>query len=119
MIQPFVYWRFETPLAHFIGLYTNVVNGGMLDEPAPHADFRAGAQYKWLVGELSAVKAANAQSTSKKAVLLALHYPPYSGAANFDVRGDQSKGPTPPANPPPYLPPPFHHAFPPPRHPPP
>ncbi len=30
MIEPYVYWRFDTPLAYIIGLYTNVVNGGML-----------------------------------------------------------------------------------------
>ena len=101
MIQPYVYWRFDTPLASLIGLYTNVVNGGMLDEPS--ADFTKGAQYQWLVHELKKVAEANKKSSPKKAVLLALHYPPYSGATNFNVRGDQSKGPTPNASEAPYL----------------
>src|SRR5262249_55125066 len=49
------------------------------------------------------VAAANKAATVKRAGLLALHYPPYSGAANFTVRGDQSKGPTKHASHAPYL----------------
>ena len=103
MIQPYVYWRFDTPLAYIIGLYTNVVNGGMLDEPGSHSDFTKGAQYHWLVHELTKVAEANKKSSVQKAVLLTVHYPPYSGATNFDVRGDPSKGPTPHASHAPYL----------------
>ena len=33
MIQPYYYWRFETPLASFLGLYANSSNGGILDDP--------------------------------------------------------------------------------------
>jgi hypothetical protein len=103
MIQPYVYWRFDTPLACIIGLYSNVVNGGMLDEPHKTKPFTLGAQYQWLVAQLQSVAADNAASHTKKAVLLAVHYPPYSGAANFTVRGDQSKGPTKHARHAPYL----------------
>jgi acid phosphatase type 7 len=103
MIQPNVYWRLDTPAAYFLGLYSNVVNGGMLDDPSAHPDFTAGPQYKWLVRELNAVAVANKRNSAKKAVLLAVHYPPYSGAANFDIRGDQSLGPTPSASNAPYL----------------
>jgi len=93
MIQPYVYWRLDTPLAYIVGLYSNIVNGGMLDDPTAYPDFTTGPQYQWLVGELRAVAAANSQNSPKKAVLLAVHYPPYSGGANFNVRGDPSKGP--------------------------
>ena len=93
MIQPYAYWRFNTPLAYFIGLYSNIANGGILDDPTKYSDFTKGPQYQWLVGELKAVAAANKQNSPKKAVLLAVHYPPYSGGANFNVRGDPSKGP--------------------------
>jgi hypothetical protein len=103
MIQPDVYWRLDTPAAYFLGLDSNVVNGGMLDDPTAHPAFTAGPQYKWLVSELKAVAVANQRNSPKKAVLLAVHYPPYSGAANFDVRGDPSLGPTPNASNAPYL----------------
>jgi hypothetical protein len=103
MIQPYVYWRLDTPLAYIVGLYSNIVNGGMLDDPAKYDDFRTGLQYQWLVGELKSVAAANLQNSPKKAVLLAVHYPPYSGASNFNVRGDPSQGPSPDASKAPYL----------------
>src|SRR5208283_967161 len=91
MIQPYVYWRLDTPLACIIGLYSNIANGGMLDDPTAGPAFTNGPQYQWLVGELKAVAAANGQNSPKKAVLLAVHYPPYSGATNFNVRGDPSQ----------------------------
>jgi len=103
MIQPYVYWRLDTPLAYIVGLYSNIANGGMLDDPTVYPDFTAGPQYQWLVGELKTVAAANLQNSPKKAVLLAVHYPPYSGAANFNVRGDPSQGRTPNAGNAPYL----------------
>jgi acid phosphatase type 7 len=104
MIQPYPYWRFETPLASIIGLYTNIVNGGMLDDPAIPAvgqDFAKGDQYKWLVSQLQNTATQNQEP--EKAVLLALHYPPYSGATNFNVRGDQSQGPSKSSGDAPYL----------------
>jgi hypothetical protein len=103
MIQPYVYWRLDTPLAYIVGLYSNIANGGTLDDPTVYPDFTAGPQYQWLVGELKTVAAANLQNSPKKAVLLAVHYPPYSGAANFNVRGDPSQGRTPNAGNAPYL----------------
>ena len=103
MIQPYVYWRLDTPLAYIVGLYSNIVNGGMLDDPTRYSDFTKGPQYQWLVGELRSVAAANSQNSPKRAVLLAVHYPPYSGASNFNVRGEPSQGPTPNASNAPYL----------------
>jgi acid phosphatase type 7 len=103
MIQSYVYWRFDTPLAYFVGLNSNMANGGILDDPTKYSDFTKGPQYKWLVAELKAIASANRQNSPKKAVLLAVHYPPYSGASNFDVRGDQSQGPSPNAANAPYL----------------
>jgi hypothetical protein len=83
--QPYVYWRLNTPFAYIIGLYANIANGGVLDDPA---DPRQRPQYDWLVAQLRAVQARNSKNTPPKAVLLAVHYPPYSGAANFVQRGD-------------------------------
>jgi acid phosphatase type 7 len=103
MIQPYVYWRLDTPLAYIVGLYSNIANGGMLDDPTAYPVFTNGPQYQWLVGELKAVAAANSQNSPKKAVLLAVHYPPYSGATNFNVRGNPSQGPGPDVSNAPYL----------------
>ena len=75
MIQPYPYWLFETSVAYFVGLYTNDINGGQLDDPMGTANL----QYHWLVKTLKKIK----DAANGKAVFLALHYPPYSGAADF------------------------------------
>jgi hypothetical protein len=92
MNQPYPYWLFETALCYIVGLYTNDINGGQLDDPTGTKR----PQYHWLVKTLKAIKAA----ADGKVVFVALHYPPYSGAANFAERGDPNLGPT-PRNPPP------------------
>jgi hypothetical protein len=95
MTQPYIYWRLDTPYAYIIGLYSNIANGGILDKPSEYttANFTDGPQYKWLVEQLQAVAAMNKTAgAQRKAVLLTVHYPPYSGASNFNIRGDQSQG---------------------------
>ncbi|HLJ96480.1 MAG TPA: metallophosphoesterase [Gemmataceae bacterium] len=87
MTQPYPYWLFQTPLAYFIGLYTNVNNAGQLDNPEEEDQ----PQYRWLVQTLRDIKAAK----EKRAVFVAVHYPPYSAAVNFLQRGDPNLGPTP------------------------
>jgi acid phosphatase type 7 len=91
MTQPYVYWRLSTPLAYIIGLYSNVANGGMLDDPAQPGS----PQYQWLVAQLKDVKSKNANRKQPKALFLAVHYPPYSGTTNFAQRGDPTQGPSP------------------------
>src|SRR5690349_17825763 len=45
MRQPYPYWRLSTPQAYILGLYSNIANGGILDNPAvPEAQ----PQYRWL-----------------------------------------------------------------------
>lgn len=61
MTQPNVYWALETSLARFIGLYTNVPNGGMLDD----------YQKAWLVSELKGAPA-------DQALIVCMHHPIYS-----------------------------------------
>jgi len=87
MIQPYPYWLFETSVAYVIGLYTNDINGGQLDDPMGTDN----PQYRWLVKTLKSIK----EAADGKVVFVALHYPPYSGAANFTERGDPNLGPTP------------------------
>lgn len=91
MVQPFPYWMLDTPVAYIVGLDTNDVNGGLLDNPQENDE----PQYAWLVETLGKIKAAD----DGKRLVLAVHYPPYSGAANFIQRGDPNLGPTPRRNP--------------------
>jgi len=94
MNQPYVYWRLDTPLAYIIGLYSNIANGGILDDPNDNHNPYQAPQFQWLVDQLRDVKAANESNGPRKAVLLAVHYPPYSGATNFTQRGDPTLGPS-------------------------
>jgi acid phosphatase type 7 len=87
MTQPYPYWLLQTPLAYFIGLYTNVNNAGQLDNPVENAR----PQYDWLVQSLKDIKTAG----DGRAVFLMAHYPAYSAAMNFKERGDPNLGPTP------------------------
>ena len=61
MHQPNPYWTLLTPLATFIGLYTNVPEGGEVKQP----------QEDWFINELK-------QADRNKAILVALHHPPLS-----------------------------------------
>jgi len=88
---PYPYWRLDTPLAWVIGLYANVSNGGVLDDPTAYSDPTQGPQFKWLVEQLTWCKTQNASGTPR-AILLALHYPPYNGTIDFEERGNPKYG---------------------------
>ncbi|GCE30490.1 hypothetical protein KDA_59740 [Dictyobacter alpinus] len=61
MTEPNVYWTLNTPFATFIGLYTNVPEGGRLDA----------TQIDWFHNELT-------QAPADKALIVATHHPIYS-----------------------------------------
>jgi len=61
MTQPNVYFTLETPLITIIGLYTNVPDGGQMDDD----------QIAWLEGEL-------ANAPTDRALMVAMHHPIYS-----------------------------------------
>jgi Icc-related predicted phosphoesterase len=61
MTQPNVYWVLRTPLVNFVGLYSNVPEGGDLREP----------QITWLVEQLKNLPAS-------VPLILTLHHPIYS-----------------------------------------
>ncbi|GCE22553.1 metallophosphoesterase family protein [Dictyobacter kobayashii] len=61
MTQPNVYWTLNTPFATFIGLYTNVPEGGALDA----------TQINWFHNELT-------QAPTDKALIVAMHHPIFS-----------------------------------------
>lgn len=65
MNQPWPYWVLNTPLATFIGLYSNV--GGSLDLPTDSHH----PQYNWFVNQLK-------QADKAKALILAVHHCPFS-----------------------------------------
>jgi hypothetical protein len=65
MDQPWPYWALNTPLANFIGLYSNV--GGSLDLSTD----KTHPQYSWFVSQLQ-------QADKKKALILAVHHSPFS-----------------------------------------
>jgi Icc-related predicted phosphoesterase len=61
---PNAYWTLDTPYATFIGMYTNVPEGGSIDS----------VQQQWVTNEF-------ATAPTDRALILALHHPIYS----FDV----------------------------------
>jgi acid phosphatase type 7 len=61
MTQPNVYWTLETPFVTFIGLYTNVPEGGWMDNN----------QIAWLQSELT-------NAPQGKALIVSMHHPIYS-----------------------------------------
>jgi 3',5'-cyclic AMP phosphodiesterase CpdA len=65
MTQPNVYFTLEAPLVTIIGLYTNVPEGGRLDDN----------QITWFQAEL-------AQAPTNKALIVAMHHPVYSQDAH-------------------------------------
>jgi Icc-related predicted phosphoesterase len=61
MTEPNVYWTLNAPFITVIGMYTNVPQGGQLDD----------TQVTWLQSELAA-------AAQDSAVILAMHHPPVS-----------------------------------------
>ena len=68
MIQPNVYWTLETPLADFIGLYSNVPKFGAVNEE----------QKNWFIEELKAA----AVNRANKVLIVCIHHAPYSADTN-------------------------------------
>jgi hypothetical protein len=90
-IQPWPYFVLDTPVAYIVGLDANVINGGCLDDPRrfPIGNEGGAVQFRWLVRTLKRLK----KERQEKALLLAVHYPPYCGTADFPQRGDAVKCP--------------------------
>ena len=63
MTQPYVYWTYETPFATIVGLYSNV--DGTLDARG------TSEQLQWFQQQM-------ASAPSDKALVVAVHHPPYS-----------------------------------------
>jgi predicted phosphodiesterase len=75
--QPGVYWLLDAPLVHIIGLYSNVAEG-------PGHLLGAGgdkSQKEWLAKALATIRQQRDAGT-RKALLLAVHHPPYSNGGH-------------------------------------
>lgn len=68
MTQPNPYWTLQTPKANFIGLYTNVPEGGEVRDD----------QKEWLIGELK-----HAARDEGKALFVCLHHPIFSADSHY------------------------------------
>jgi acid phosphatase type 7 len=68
MRQPNPFWTLETPKATFVGLYTNVPEGGVVKDD----------QKAWLVTELK-----HAARDQSKALFVCLHHPVFSADAHY------------------------------------
>ncbi|WP_144161520.1 metallophosphoesterase family protein [Paraburkholderia sp. BCC1885] len=75
MDLPNVYWTFTTPLVTIIGLFTNVSE----TQAEVHQD-----QLDWFKGELAA-------ADENKALIVAIHHPPYSGDSEHSGSAEAEK----------------------------
>ena len=73
MTQPNCYWTLNTPFFTMIGLYTNVPSGGVVREP----------QVSWFNNEMKS-------ADKKKPLIVAMHHPVHSVAANASHKGSQA-----------------------------
>jgi Calcineurin-like phosphoesterase len=75
MDQPWPYWTLNTPLATFIGLYSNV--DGSLD----NSTAKQHPQFNWLISQLKSAE-------KNKALILAVHHCPFSLDGEHGGYGD-------------------------------
>ncbi len=61
MTQPYCYWTLDTPFATLVGIYTNVPEGGEVED----------SQVQWLINELKT-------ASKDKALIFSLHHPLFS-----------------------------------------
>lgn len=79
MTEPGVYWLLDSPYAQIVGLYSNVAEGpGYLE--GKNGD---SSQKDWLAKALTDV-ATQRKSGARKALMIAVHHPPYSNGDHTD-----------------------------------
>lgn len=77
MTEPGVYWLLDMPYVQIVGLYSNVADGpGFLI-----GKNNDGQQTVWLAKTLAGV-AAQRKSGARKALMIAVHHPPYSNGGH-------------------------------------
>ncbi len=79
MTQPGVYFRLDAPFVSLVGLYSNVIDNGPGVISSQNGKFRqvGDKQKQFLIGQLIRLK--GERETDPRAVLVAVHHPPFSG----------------------------------------
>jgi hypothetical protein len=76
--QPAVYWYLNAPFVDIVGLYSNVADGpGFISD---NKDIGT-VQKEWFTATLTAI-AAQRKKGPRKALIVAVHHPPYSGGGH-------------------------------------
>jgi len=77
MTEPGVYWLLDAPFVQIVGLYSNIVDGpGFLEGSG-----KDNSQRNWLASALADV-ANQRKSAGRKALIVAVHRPPYSNGGH-------------------------------------
>lgn len=77
MIEPGVYWLLDAPFVQIVGLYSNIIDGpGYLVGKSGD-----NSQVDWLNQTLATI-AGQRQSETRKALIVAVHHPPFSSAGH-------------------------------------
>ena len=76
--QPAVYWYLDAPFVDIVALYSNVADGpGYISD----ANVIGNVQMNWFIETLQAI-AAQREKGSRKALIVAVHHPPFSGGGH-------------------------------------
>jgi len=79
MTQPGVYFTFSAPFIDFVGLYSNIGDGTV--QGTISGGVVGTAQLSFLQQQLTAIAAARRAGT-RKALVIAVHHPPFTGSAD-------------------------------------
>jgi hypothetical protein len=80
MTEPGVYWLLDCPFVQIVGLYSNIVDGPGYLVGQGNDD----SQVKWLEKILAflALERSQQDKSTRKALIIAVHHPPYSSAGH-------------------------------------
>jgi hypothetical protein len=81
--QPGVYFLLQCPFVDIVGLYSNMAeNPGYIVAPAENDPNNTHMQTDWLTSTLTDIAQKRAQSRERKALIIAVHHPPFSVGAH-------------------------------------
>ena len=81
--QPGVYFLLQCPFVDIVGLYSNMAeNPGYIVAPAENDSSNTHMQTDWLTATLTDIAQKRTQSGERKALIIAVHHPPFSVGAH-------------------------------------
>jgi hypothetical protein len=81
--QPGVYFLLQCPFVDIVGLYSNMAeNPGYIVAPAENNSSNTHMQTDWLTATLTDIAQNRTQSGERKALIIAVHHPPFSVGAH-------------------------------------